>query len=104
MRGPAALLYGGTAVGGVVNIIDNRIPRDAVSGFGGTVEGRFGGAEKERGYSTLLEGGNGQFAIHADGKIHKNDVYRWEHEDDARSWFAPHLEQFLEKRLKSEDD
>ena len=44
------------------------------------------------------------FAIHADGKIHKNDVYRWHHENDARSWFAPRLEQFLEKRLKSEDD
>ena len=44
------------------------------------------------------------FAIHADGKVHKNDVYRWEHENDARSWFAPRLEHFLEKRLKSEDD
>ena len=28
------------------------------------------------------------FAIHADGKIHKNDVYRWEHENDARSWLC----------------
>src|SRR5688572_13658886 len=44
------------------------------------------------------------FAIHADGKIHKNDVYRWEHENDARSWFAARLEQYLEKRLKSEGD
>lgn len=44
------------------------------------------------------------FAIHADGKIHKNDVYRWEHENDGRSWFAAHLEQFLVKQLKSEED
>jgi iron complex outermembrane receptor protein len=27
LRGPAALQYGGNAVGGVVNVIDNRIPR-----------------------------------------------------------------------------
>ena len=44
------------------------------------------------------------FAIHADEKIRKNDVYRWHHENDARSWFAACLEQYLEKRLKSEDD
>ena len=30
LRGPAALQYGGSAVGGVVNVIDNRIPRSAV--------------------------------------------------------------------------
>ena len=29
LRGPGALLYGGSAVGGVVNVIDNRIPREA---------------------------------------------------------------------------
>ena len=28
LRGPSALLYGGSAVGGVVNVIDNRIPRE----------------------------------------------------------------------------
>ena len=27
LRGPAALLYGGNALGGVVNLLDNRIPR-----------------------------------------------------------------------------
>ena len=36
------------------------------------------------------------FAIHADGRVHKNDVYRWDHETDARSWFAGRLEQYLE--------
>ena len=46
------------------------------------------------------------FAIQADGQIHKNDVFRWEHETDARSWFAGNLEQFLETQLKRviEDD
>lgn len=51
------------------------------------------------------DGGGDQFAlaIHADGIVHKHDVYRWEHETDARSWFASGLSQFLEKRLTSAD-
>ena len=31
VRGPAALMYGGSAIGGVVNVIDNRIPRDLLA-------------------------------------------------------------------------
>jgi hypothetical protein len=47
------------------------------------------------------DGGGNQFAfaIHADGQIHKPDVYQWEHETDARSWFAAHLESFFARRL-----
>lgn len=51
------------------------------------------------------DGGNGDqfaFAIHADGQIHNHDVFCWDHETDARSWFAGGLEQFLETRLKKE--
>src|SRR6185295_5364304 len=70
------LLYGGTAIGGVVNIIDNRVPHEAVRGFGGTIEGRYGGAELERGTSALLEGGNGTFALHADGFDRETGNYR----------------------------
>ena len=44
------------------------------------------------------------FAIHADGQIHKRDVFCWDHETDGRAWFAGGLEQFLETRLKREDD
>ena len=48
------------------------------------------------------DGGGDQFAyaIQADGTIHGEDVFRWEHETDARSWYARSLWQFLEKRLK----
>ena len=44
------------------------------------------------------------FAIHADGQIHKNVVFRWDHETDSRAWYASRLEQFLETRLKKEDE
>jgi len=39
LRGPSALAYGGGAVGGVVNLLDNRIPtRLPANGFEGSVE------------------------------------------------------------------
>jgi iron complex outermembrane receptor protein len=66
VRGPATLLYGGNAIGGVVNVLDNRIPQSAITGLGGRMEGRLGGADNERGGVGVFEGGNGQFAVHAD--------------------------------------
>ena len=66
LRGPAALLYGGSAVGGVVNAIDNRIPKAAIDGLGGALETRLGGAAAERAASALLETGGGGWAWHAD--------------------------------------
>lgn len=66
VRGPAALFYGGSAVGGVVNVIDNRIPQYAVKGVSGRAEGRFGGAESEKAGAVVLEAGNGSLALHVD--------------------------------------
>lgn len=66
LRGPAALMYGGSAVGGVVNALDNRIPRAPVSGVTGSAELRAGGAASQRGGSALLEAGDGRIAVHAD--------------------------------------
>jgi len=66
LRGPGALLYGGSAVGGVVNALDNRIPKGALNGVSGAAELRVGGAERERGGAALVEAGNGNFAVHVD--------------------------------------
>lgn len=66
VRGPAALFYGGNAVGGVVNLIDNRIPVAPITGISGRAESRFGGAQREKASGLLLEGGNGSIALHAD--------------------------------------
>jgi iron complex outermembrane recepter protein len=66
LRGPAALLYGGSAVGGVVNAIDNRIPKARIDGLSGAVETRFGGAANERALSAVVETGGQGFALHAD--------------------------------------
>jgi iron complex outermembrane receptor protein len=76
LRGPAALLYGGSAVGGVVNAIDNRIPRTPADGTSGAVEARVGGAANERGASGLVETGGPGFALHADAFWRKTDDLR----------------------------
>ncbi len=76
LRGPAALLYGGTAIGGVVNVIDNRIPASPIDGPRGAVETRAGGADGERSTGALLEAGNGVFAVHADGFTRRTEDYK----------------------------
>ena len=70
LRGPGALQYGGSAVGGVVNVIDNRIPRealfDAKGGAAGKVDLGAATGNKERSAGVLLEAGNDRYAIHVD--------------------------------------
>ncbi|TXC65634.1 hypothetical protein FSC37_04865 [Piscinibacter aquaticus] len=76
LRGPAALLYGGSAIGGVVNAIDNRIPREPIRSLGGAAELRLGGAQRERGGAALVETGDGRWALHADAFSRETDDLR----------------------------
>jgi iron complex outermembrane recepter protein len=66
LRGPGALLYGGSAVGGVVNVIDNRIPRAPVEGFAGKVDMGLSTGNSGKNGAFMLEGGNKKFTLHAD--------------------------------------
>ena len=75
IRGPAALLYGGSAVGGVVNAVDHRIPTEKLEGVTGRTEARLGGAANESNMAGVVDVGNGQIAIHADAYARKtNDL------------------------------
>ena len=66
LRGPAALLYSSSILGGVVNVIDNRIPVERLPrAF--TLFGRAGSADGLRSLSALAEGSAGDFAFHLDG-------------------------------------
>ena len=71
LRGPGALQYGGSAIGGVVNVIDNRIPRQALFDSKGGVTGKLdltaASGNRERGAGALLEAGTDRFALHVDG-------------------------------------
>ncbi|MBA4743369.1 MAG: TonB-dependent receptor plug domain-containing protein, partial [Azoarcus sp.] len=68
LRGPSALAYGGGAVGGVVNVIDARIPTEVPGdGVDGSVELRGNSAANEAAGAFGLTAGSGNFAIHVEG-------------------------------------
>jgi iron complex outermembrane receptor protein len=67
LRGSAALQYGGSAVGGVINVIDNRIPREALSGVSGKAQLQAGTGNAELSAAGLVEAGNERWALHVDG-------------------------------------
>lgn len=68
LRGPATLLYGSGAMGGVVNVIDNRIPGKLPDKLlGGALEQRFDSTSDETSTTMKLEGGQGNIAYHLDG-------------------------------------
>lgn len=67
IRGPATLLYGNGAIGGIVNVIDNRIPEQVPEEFIGAIELRHNSAAEENAAVFKLDGGSGSFAWHLDG-------------------------------------
>ncbi|MFL6768931.1 MAG: TonB-dependent receptor [Sphingomicrobium sp.] len=78
LRGPSALLYGSSAIGGVVNVIDRRIPR-AEPEDGYDVNGllEYGSAAEERSANLSVDGEvASHFVIHADGNWSKSDDLR----------------------------
>jgi iron complex outermembrane receptor protein len=68
IRGPASLLYGSTAAGGIVNVVDSRIPKTPSEQLvSGAIEVRGDTAAEERALAGRLDGGVGAFAWHVDG-------------------------------------
>lgn len=75
LRGPSALQYGGSAVGGVVNVIDNRIPSEPLQGFGGRADLGYATGNREKNGGVVLEGGDNRYALHVDAfKRDSDDV------------------------------
>lgn len=68
LRGPATLLYGNGAIGGIVNVIDNRIPEKTFDKvIGGAGEQRYDSATHETSSVVKVEGSHNGFAYHVDG-------------------------------------
>lgn len=66
LRGPSTLLYGGGAIGGVVNVLDNRIPTAMPEEPAGSVGYRHDTASNMDVLVGKFEGGVGNFAFHVD--------------------------------------
>ncbi len=67
IRGPATLLYGSGAAGGVVNVVTNRIHQQVPDKPEGVLEVRGDTALEERAAAGRFDAGFGQFALHLDG-------------------------------------
>ena len=77
LRGPSTLRFGGGAIGGVVNVIDGRIPTQLQDkdGVRGAVETRYSSVNDESASVVRVDGQSGNFAWHADGLYRdSNDV------------------------------
>ena len=79
LKGPATLLYGPGAIGGVVNVADGRLPEQAIIGASGRAElGGDTGANQKLGAVRLdlgTEVASGTLMLHADGVYRNQDNY-----------------------------
>jgi iron complex outermembrane receptor protein len=67
VRGPATLLYGANAIGGLVNVITEDIPTRPVDGASGHVTLDLGSVASEAGGAASVRVGNGRVALQAGG-------------------------------------
>ena len=76
LRGPAALLYGSGAIGGLVNVINERIPTTLATTPTGEAELRYGSVDQSKSLSLSLDGAAGAIGLHVDGNIRNAFDYR----------------------------
>jgi iron complex outermembrane receptor protein len=75
VRGAATLRYGSQAIGGVVNVINNRIPLKRISGVEGEATAAYGSAAATGEGTLSLDAGEGDLAIHLDGFGRRSSDY-----------------------------
>jgi iron complex outermembrane receptor protein len=75
VRGPASLLYGTGASGGIVNVVTNRIHESLPEAPEGLLELRGDTAHAERAVAGRLDAGAGRLALHVDGVWRETDDY-----------------------------
>ena len=75
LRGPATLLYGSGAIGGVINVVDNRIPSEPVYGLQGNANVSLSNNNDNKEGSYDLQIGNGKWALYTDAFIRRADDY-----------------------------
>lgn len=73
LRGPATLQYGSGAIGGVVNIVDNRMPTEIPMETNGEAQLSYSGVNEGKYTRGELNGGSGNIAWHVDGFSRNTD-------------------------------
>ncbi len=73
LRGPATLLYGGGAIGGVINVLDNRIPMELPDETRWGLDYRYTGASSGNAGTFRIDTAFGPVALHADALFRDTD-------------------------------
>jgi iron complex outermembrane receptor protein len=73
LRGPATLLYGNGAAGGMVNVLVRRVPEQSYDKLQGAAEVRGNSALGERAAAVRLDGRLGEWSMHADAFARDTD-------------------------------
>lgn len=76
LKGPATLLYGNGAIGGVVNISDSRLVTQVTPGWSGAVEASAGNVARENQVAADINYGKGPHQFHLDITQTRSDDYR----------------------------
>jgi iron complex outermembrane recepter protein len=76
LRGPAALLYGSGAIGGLVNVVNDRIPIELPTQPGGEAEVRTSSVDQGSQLSLSTDGAAGSIGLHLDGSLRNAGEYR----------------------------
>jgi iron complex outermembrane receptor protein len=76
LRGPAALLYGSGAIGGLVNVVNERIPTALEDKPTGQVETRYSSVDNGRNVSGSMDGAVGHVGMHIDGNWRETNDYK----------------------------
>jgi iron complex outermembrane receptor protein len=74
LRGPATLFYGSGAIGGVVNVVDNRVPTSSETQGEWLLE--YGSVDEQKLTPFNATTGTDSFAFYADGFYRKSDDYQ----------------------------
>lgn len=85
LRGPATLLYGSGAIGGVVNVVDSRIPVDSYESLQGAVSVKHDTVNNGNSAAAKLIGGNDGYNVYL-------DFVKRETDDTEVPSFKPHEE------------
>lgn len=75
VRGPATLLYGANAIGGLVNVISHQIPTRPVTASTGTAQVDLASNAGEAGVAADVSVGNGGWALNVGGSARRSGDY-----------------------------
>ncbi len=97
LRGPSGLLYSSGAIGGIINVIDNRIPLALPDSLKTALEQRYQSVSNQWSSVVKHDGGLNKLAWHVDGFFRSSDNYHvpgksnglgYVENSDAQSWSA----------------